>query len=118
MKNAPVFHLQLKMTGTAEAAALSGTGRLFGNQWNSFNRGQSKNRTCANRHRTRITSRLLNINETDEKGTAMKRKAPLKYDNAIGCVRLWAAATRPDRRTTVKWLRVAIRERNRKAKLQ
>ena len=48
----------------------------------------------------------------------MKRKSPLKYDNAIGCVLLWAAVMRPDRRTTMKWLRVAMRERNRKAQLQ
>jgi hypothetical protein len=45
----------------------------------------------------------------------MKRKSPLKYDNAIGCVLLWAAVIRPDRQTAMKWLRVAIRERNRKA---
>ena len=48
----------------------------------------------------------------------MKRKSPLKYDNAIGCVLLWTAVIRPDRRTAMKWLRVAIRESNRKAGLQ
>ena len=48
----------------------------------------------------------------------MKRQSPPKYDNAIGCILLWAAVTRPDRRMAMKWLRVAIRERNRKVQLQ
>jgi hypothetical protein len=67
---------------------------------------------------TRTTSLFLNINGTDEKWAAMKRKSPpINYDNAVGCVLLWAVVTRPDRRTAMKWLRVVIRERNRKAQL-
>jgi hypothetical protein len=67
---------------------------------------------------TRTTSLFLNINGTDEKWAAMKRKSPpIKYDNAIGCVLLWAAVTRPDRRTAMKWLRLVFRERYRKAQL-
>ncbi|HEY5704935.1 MAG TPA: hypothetical protein VIS96_05110 [Terrimicrobiaceae bacterium] len=49
----------------------------------------------------------------------MKRKSPpIKYDNAVGCVLLWTAVTKPDRLTAVKWLRVAVRESSRKAELQ
>jgi hypothetical protein len=48
----------------------------------------------------------------------MKRKSSPKYDNAIGRVLLWAAVLRLDRRTAMKILRVAIRERNRKTQLQ
>ena len=56
---------------------------------------------------------ILNRNAAEAK--AMNRKSPLKFDNAIGCVLLWIAVIRPDRRTAMKWLRVGIRERNRKA---
>ena len=63
----------------------------------------------------RDTNEVTNENGTDGKGNAMKRKAPLRYDNAIGCVLLWAAVIRPDRRTAMKWLRLAVRERNLKA---
>jgi hypothetical protein len=44
---------------------------------------------------------------------AVNRKSPLGVHNAIGCVLLWIAVMRPDRRTAIKWLRVAIREHNR-----
>lgn len=54
----------------------------------------------------------------DEKGNAMKRNSLPQYDNPVGCVLLWIAVIRPDRRTAMRWLRVAIRERNRKAQLQ
>jgi hypothetical protein len=67
---------------------------------------------------SRDTNEVANENGTDGKGNAMKRKAPLRYDNAIGCVLLWAAVIRPDRRTAMKWLRLAMRERNLNAKLQ
>jgi hypothetical protein len=58
------------------------------------------------------------MNATYGKGNAMKRKSPPKYDNTIGYVALWAAVTRPDRRTAMKLLRLALRERNRNAKVQ
>jgi hypothetical protein len=48
---------------------------------------------------------------------AVNRKSPLGVHNAIGCVLLWIAVMRPDRRTAIKWLRVAIREHSRKAQL-
>ena len=57
---------------------------------------------------------ILNINGADAKD-AMNRKSPLKVGNAIGCVLLWIAVIRPDRRTAIKRLRAAIRERSRKA---
>ena len=47
----------------------------------------------------------------------MKRKSSPEYDNAIGCVLLWAAVLRLDRRTAIKILRDAIRKR-RKIQLQ
>jgi hypothetical protein len=56
------------------------------------------------------------MNGTDEKGNVMKRKSPRKCDNTIGYVVLWAAVTRPDWRTAMKWLRLALRERNRNSK--
>jgi hypothetical protein len=60
---------------------------------------------------------ISQIKGTNGRGIAMKRKSPPKYDNTIGCVVLWAAVTRPDRRTAMKWLRLALRERKRKARL-
>ena len=49
---------------------------------------------------------------------AMKRPSPPRYDNTIGCVLLWIAVVRPDRRTAMEWIRVAIAERDGKAQLQ
>jgi hypothetical protein len=59
---------------------------------------------------------ILNLNGSDAKDV-VNYKSPLRVDNAIGCVLLWIAVIRPDRRTAIKWLRVAIREHSRKAQL-
>ena len=56
--------------------------------------------------------------ELNKKRTPMKRKSSPEYDNAIGCVLLWAAVLRLDRRIAMKILRVAIRDRNSKTQLQ
>ena len=52
-----------------------------------------------------------------ERANTMKRKSPLKYDDAFGCVLLWSAVIKPDGRTAMKWLRAALRERSRKTRL-
>ena len=49
---------------------------------------------------------------------SMKRKSQPKYNNTIGCIALWAAVTRPEGRTAMKWLRLAICERNGREKVQ
>lgn len=68
--------------------------------------------------RTRATAPLFNVNGGGKEGNAMKRQSLRKYGNSIGCVLLWIAVVRPDRRTALEWLRVAIREHERKSQLQ
>ena len=69
--------------------------------------------------RTRgTTAPLFDVNGTGEEPDPMKRKSPRRYDNALGCVLLWIAVVRPDRRTAMECIRVAIAERDGKAQLQ
>ena len=64
------------------------------------------------------TAPLFNVNGTGEERNPMKRKSPRRYDNTIGCVLLWIAVVRPDRRAAMELIRVAIAERDGKAQLQ
>ena len=68
--------------------------------------------------RTRATTApLFDVNGTGEEPDPMKRKSPRSYDSALGCVLLWIAVVRPDRRTAMECIRAAIAERDGKAQL-
>jgi hypothetical protein len=43
--------------------------------------------------------------------------SPRRYNSALGCVLLWIAVVRPDRRTAMECIRAAIAERDGKAQL-
>ena len=60
--------------------------------------------------RTRATTApLFDVNGTGEEPDPMKRKSPRSYDSALGCVLLWIAVVRPDRRTAMECIRAARR---------